>query len=170
MTKESHTFTPKFKRKQTRVGVLTGVSVRGLPLDIPVEEIRYFLESKGLPPGHEEISVNRTYTSTTIDVDNLNEIFCTELTDGIDGKEFFEKILKVKGIQDIKSEDASEVESETEKNKSETQEANDIQELTPKDPAKSLSNGEKEVDPTISKPETVGEKLENKLDQLVFQD
>ena len=100
--KDKANFTPPHKNRSSLSNIqkskFSGISVRNLPKDITEEEVVVFLESKGLPTNHEDISVNDTKFSTRVDVDNLESSVCCSIIENLKDTVYSQRKLYTRGL------------------------------------------------------------------------
>merc|ERR1712083_689930 len=78
--------------------VYKGVVVRNLPPNMTDEDIRKFLESKGLSADHTFIKVHRSSRKINVDVEKLISDECHELIENLNEKVFFDRKIYCVGM------------------------------------------------------------------------
>ena len=66
-------FTPAYRKNQAEEDPsnLSGVSVRGFPLEAADSDLVVHLEESGMPKLHKEFTINHSKVSCTVDIENL---------------------------------------------------------------------------------------------------
>ena len=87
----------------------SGVNIINLPKDITIKDLQTLLEEKGLPFGHESISLIKYKRSTGADIEGLTAEVCIKLTVTVNEQfeDAFDRKLFCSGMSDLASEDPS---------------------------------------------------------------
>ena len=87
----------------------SGVNIRNLPKDITITDLQTLLEEKGLPSGHESISLIKYKRSTGADIEGLTAEVCIKLIETVNEQfeDAFDRKLFCSGMSDLVTEDPS---------------------------------------------------------------
>ena len=75
--------------------------MKNLPAEMPDEEVRRFLESKGVPPGHPETTITRTAKSTNVSLEMLDSKLCQEMIKNLNDTVHFNRKVYCRGVRDL---------------------------------------------------------------------
>ena len=87
----------------------SGVNIRNLPKDMSLTDLQTLLEDKGLPVGHDKISLLKYKRSVGADIDSLSADVCIKLIEAINDQfyEVLDRKLYCTGVSDIASPEKS---------------------------------------------------------------
>ena len=173
--RENEGFTPAHKSRPKMTESckknLSGVSIKNLPPEIQAEQVQTFLETKGLPVEHTNISISKMKYSSTVSVEGLTAEVCNSIMANIEGTTAFEKKIYCKGIvDDLETENIDDIhqKSEAEDLSDKTEELNEATSVTPTKPEiNKISQQGPKIDPKVDIPGlNLSKNQEKKLKQL----